>query len=50
MWESVTCKSALARGLVTTLGLPRRGVSGWQTTKPQEKNYCVNFCLTIYVP
>jgi hypothetical protein len=28
-------------------GLPELGLSGWQTTKPQDKNHRVNFCIPL---
>jgi hypothetical protein len=41
-WESVIGGSPLARGSAATLDLPQRGVSGWLTTEPQDKNHRVD--------
>jgi len=35
------------RKVVVLKDLPQRGLSGWQTTKPWNKNHCVNLCILL---
>jgi hypothetical protein len=45
-WRELVC-SPLARGSATTLDLPQRGLSSWQTTEPQDKNLHVIIFLLV---
>jgi hypothetical protein len=43
----MTSGSIVARGSITTLGLPQQEVGDWQVTEPREKNHIVNICPCI---